>query len=252
MAELRLLGWNRVQLAERFNISLGQVDYDLRKIVKMWERECIDSTETLRNKARLRHEQLRKLAVEEFMKSKIREVKCRACDEDSRADCANCQGSGRITVEVSGNPLFLRIINDIDRELRQLDGLDAAKKIISAHVRAETTLEELIKDKAAKAKRLGIDFDRPDKIELELKRRLQRIDIKEEQQQRQAQADADAQTMDIIDENCDDLDTINGAPPPISVEAMPTSSPLPDQSNTGLNRASNGLSNGLKELEPPQ
>lgn len=178
MADLRLKGWNRPQLAERFGITPGQVDYDLRLIYKEWERERCETVEASRNQARQRELQIRRLAMEEFELSKKRRAVCRACDDDTQKDCPVCQGNGVIEIIVPGNVKYLEIIKDCDEALRAIDGVDQPTKSLSAVVTTSLSFEEFAAEQKQLALEAGEHFGKAERIKLELEHRRQEIEKK--------------------------------------------------------------------------
>jgi hypothetical protein len=155
MQRLYLQGWSRAELAEKFGISVKQIDYDLKKIRKESQRERSSEVEEARGLARQRARMVMRMAWKAFEKSKYKVVKCRACHSESQTACAVCKGMGVVGVEVPGDPNFLRFISKVLSDLRKLDGLDVPVNAPNHNTHANFTLDELIRRQEQERARNG-------------------------------------------------------------------------------------------------
>lgn len=153
MQDLYLQGASRAQLAERFGISVKQVDYDLKKIRQEWQKERFSEIEEARDMARQRALSVMRLAWEAFDKSKRKSVRCRACNGGGKKACTVCKGMGRIEEEVPGDPDFLRLILKVLRDLRKLDGVDMPVNVPNGNTNVNFTLDAVIRRKEKERER---------------------------------------------------------------------------------------------------
>lgn len=179
--DLRVIGWSRPQLAAHFNISLNQVDSDLRHLCRETKKERAEEIDEYRDMCRQREWQVRKLAWEEYQLSKRKKAVCRACDEDTQKDCLVCKGEGVIEVIVPGNVNYLKLVHECDEALRAIDGVDLEKKGINldAAIKINMSMDEWYEEQRQIALEAGEHFGRPDRIKMELERRRLELEKKE-------------------------------------------------------------------------
>ena len=181
MRKLRIIGgWNRWELAQHFGISSTQVDRDLEAIRKEIDEENkkdYQKIEDFRNDAREREFQVRRLAWHEYMKSKVKRVACRSCDDDTQSKCKVCKGDGVIEIEVPGNPAFLAVVCRCDEALREIDGVDVPTRHEVESIVGSFNLEQFIREQV-KLKESGEYVDPRERIKLEMEKRRQELEKK--------------------------------------------------------------------------
>jgi transposase len=123
VAQLKLRGYSQVDIARQLNVSTATICTDVKAIKAMWREECVDTVEDMRNEAMLKLRKVEREAWSAWERSQsAKETK--SLKSDGESEESQIREEGQV-----GDPRFLDIALKANREVVDLVGLAAPKKL---------------------------------------------------------------------------------------------------------------------------